>query len=195
VRLDVLEHGHARPARLFLRVARLVSGESMDDVVKTGLHRPRVWGRPFFALIETVMRGPSFWTPAEREYMAAVVSRLNECPFCLRAHTRTTQIESRGRLDLDVPSTVRPELAAVLPLVEQVTTAPETVTAADVVAVRENGVPDDGIVDALHVAFVFNTVNRLANAFDWSWDSDHHVQVAARAIHRLRYRLPPFVLR
>jgi uncharacterized peroxidase-related enzyme len=195
MRLDVLERGHSGPARLFLRFARLVSGESMDDVVKTGLHRPRLWGRPFFVLIERVMRGPSFWTAAEREYIAAVVSRLNECPFCLRAHTRTTLIESRGRLDLDDPSTIRRELAAVLPLVEQVTTAPETVTAADVVAVRAAGVPEDAIVDALHVALIFNTVNRMANAFGWSWDSEKHVQVAAQAIHRLRYRLPGFVMR
>lgn len=195
MRLTVLEHGHRRPVRLFLGVARLVSGESMDDVVKTGLHRPRFWGRPFFALIETVMRGPSFWTPAEREYLAAVVSRLNECPFCLRAHSRTTQIESRGRLDLEDRSTVRPELAAVLPLVEQVSTAPDSVTAADIAVVRKAGVPDDAIVDALHVTLIFDTVNRMANAFGWSWDSDRHVQVAARAIHRLRYRLPGFVLR
>lgn len=195
MRLEVLDRGHAGPARLFLRFARLLSGESMDDVVKTGLHRPRLWGRPFFVLIETVMRGPSFWTAAEREYMAAVVSRLNECPFCLRAHTRTTLIESRGRLDLDDPSTVRGELRAVLSLVEQVTRAPETVTAADVVAVREAGVPEDAVVDALHVALIFNTVNRMANAFGWSWDSEKHVQVAAQAIHRLRYRLPGFVMR
>lgn len=195
MRLDVLERGHRSPARLFLRFARLVSGESMDDVVRTGLHRPQLWGRPFFVLIQEVMRGPSFWTAAEREYMAACVSRLNECPFCLRAHAQTTQIESRGRLDLEDPATIRRELAAVLPLVEMVTTAPETVTAADVVAVREAGVPDDAIVDALHVALIFNTVNRMANALGWSWESEKQVQVAAQAIHRLRYRLPAFVMR
>jgi hypothetical protein len=69
------------------------------------------------------------------------------------------------------------------------------VTAADVAAVREAGVPDDAIVDALHVAFIFNTVNRMAGAFGWSWDSERHVQVAAQAIHRTRYRLPRFVMR
>lgn len=41
VRLGVVEHGHGLPARLFLRIARLVGGgERMDDVVTTGLHRP-----------------------------------------------------------------------------------------------------------------------------------------------------------
>jgi AhpD family alkylhydroperoxidase len=168
MRLDVLEHGHGRSARLFLRVAELVSGQAMDDVVKTAMHRPGLWGAPFFAVLEAVMRGPSFWTPAEREYMGALVSRLNECPFCLPVHTRTTQLESRGEVDTEDASTMRPELAAVLPLLEKMTTA-------------------HAIVDALHVGFVFNTVNRMANAFGWSWNSDEHVRGAARAIHRLRY--------
>jgi len=56
-------------------------------------------------------------------------------------------------------------------------------------------VPDDAIVDALHVALIFNTVNRLANAFDCSWDSDQHVLAGAKVIQRFRYRLPRFVLR
>ena len=195
MRLDVLEHGHGRPAQLFLRFARLVSGESMDDLVKTALHRPRLWGRPFLALVGTVMRGPSFWTPGEREYMGAVVSRLNSCPFCLRVHTQATRIESRGEVDLEDPSKMRPELASVLPLVEKVTTAPETVTAADIALIREAGVPDDAIVDALHVTMVFNTVNRMANAFGWSWDSERQVRVAAQAIYRTRYGLPGFAVR
>jgi AhpD family alkylhydroperoxidase len=195
MRLDVLEHGHGRSARLFLRVAELVSGQAMDDVVKTAMHRPRLWGRPFFAVVEAVMRGPSFWTPAEREYMGALVSRLNECPFCLRVHTRTTQLESRGEVDTEDASTMRPELAAVLPLLEKMTTAHESLPAADIAGIRDRGVPDDAIVDALHVGFVFNTVNRMANAFGWSWNSDEHVRVAAQAIHRLRYKLPGFVMR
>ena len=195
MRLGVVEHGHGRAAGLFLRLARLVGGERMDDVVTTGLHRPELWGRPFFALVETVMRGPSFWTPGEREYMAAFVSRLNECPFCLRAHTETTRLESGGEFDLDDVSSVRPELAAVLPLLLAVTTAPEEVSAADLVPVRQADVPDDAVVDALHVALIFTMVNRMANALGWSWDSEKHVQAAARAIHRRRYRLPGFVVR
>jgi|1186.fasta_scaffold12593_4 uncharacterized peroxidase-related enzyme len=195
MRLDVLEHGHGRSARIFLRIAHRVSGQDMDDVVKTALHRPRLWGRPFMTVVATVMRGPSFWTPAERECMGALVSRLNECPFCLRVHTRTTHLESRGEVDPEDASTMRPELAAVLPLLEKMTTAPESMTAADIAAVRDRGVPDDAIVDALHVGFVFNTVNRLANAFGWSWDSDEQLSVAAQAIHRLRYKLPGVVLR
>lgn len=60
---------------------------------------------------------------------------------------------------------------------------------------REAGVPDGAIVDALHVLFLFNTLNRMANAFAWDWDSEEHVEVAAKVIHRISYRLPSFTLR
>jgi uncharacterized peroxidase-related enzyme len=195
MRLDVLEHGHTRPARLFVRIVRLVSRQSLDDVAMTAMHRPGFWGRPFFELVRAVMRGPSFWTPGEREYLAAFVSRLNECPFCLRVHTQTTRIESRGEVDTDDASAMRPELAAVLPLLEKVTTSPDTVTPADMERVRAAGVPDEAIVDALHVSLIFNAVNRMANAFGWEWDSDEHVLVAARVIHRISYALPGVVMR
>jgi uncharacterized peroxidase-related enzyme len=192
VRLAAVEQVHSRRAGLLLRTVQLVTGENMDDVVRTALHRPEFWGRPFLAVLHTVMRGPSFWTPAEREHMAVVVSRLNECPFCARVHTETTRIESGGQVD---GAAMRPELVAVLPLIEKVTASPGSVTADDVAPVRSAGVPDEAVVDALHVVLIFNTVNRLANALGWGWDSDRHVQVAARAIHRLRYTLPGIVLR
>jgi alkylhydroperoxidase family enzyme len=127
--------------------------------------------------------------------MALFVSRLNECPFCIRAHTETTRLESRGEVDPGDPGVMRAELAAVLPLLERMTTAPDDLGPDDVEPARQAGVPDDAIEDALHVGFLFNTVNRMGNAFGWSWDSDDHVRVAAKVIHRISYRLPSFALR
>ena len=127
--------------------------------------------------------------------MAVFTSRLNECPFCVRVHSETMRIESRGEVDIDGDGLVRPELAAVLRLLEKVSRTPDDVSAQDVDVVRAAGVPDDAIVDALHVNVVFNTVNRLANAFDWAWDSDDHVRVGAKVIHLFSYKLPGFVMR
>lgn len=144
--------------------------------------------------IKEVLRGPSYWTPGEREYMAVFSSRLNECPYCVRVHTETTRIESRGEVDIDAEDAVRSELAAVLTLLEKVSRRPEHVTSQDIDAVRAAGAPDDAIVDALHVNMVFNTVNRLANAFDWAWDSHDHVRTGAKVIHLFSYKLPGFVM-
>jgi uncharacterized peroxidase-related enzyme len=195
MRLDILEHGHRLPARVFQRIAALVFREEMDDVAKTAMHRPGFFGRPLLDFAPQVLRGPSYWTPGEREYMAVFSSRLNECPFCVRVHSETMRIESRGEVDADGDGPVRRELTAVLTLLEKVSRTPDDVSPADVDAVRDAGVPDDAIIDALHVNLVFNTVNRLANAFNWAWDSDHHIRTGAKFIHLFSYKLPGFVMR
>src|SRR5512132_1325437 len=73
--------------------------------------------------------------------------------------------------------------------------SPAQLTAADVDAVRAAGVPDEAIVDALHVSFIFNCINRLANAFGFGWESDHQVRLGAKVIHRTSYRLPRILMR
>ena len=195
MRLQILERGHKLPARLFIRLSELLFRKRMDNVALTAMHRPDFWGRPFFTLGTQVLRGPSYWTAGEREYMAMLVSRFNDCPFCERVHTETTRIEARLEVSVENPSVLRPELAAVIPLLEKLTKDPESYGPTDVNAAREAGVPDEAIIEALHVGFLFNTVNRMANAFGWTWESDEHVRVAARVIHRINYRLPGFILR
>jgi hypothetical protein len=80
-------------------------------------------------------------------------------------------------------------------LLEKVTVTPDLVASPDIDAVRAAGVPDEAIVDALHVNLIFNIMNRLANAFDFSWDSEEHVRISAKVIHRISYRLPRLLAR
>jgi hypothetical protein len=50
-------------------------------VLKTLHYRPEIFGRPFSNALDVVMRGPSDWSPGERELFAGFVSSLNQCPF------------------------------------------------------------------------------------------------------------------
>jgi hypothetical protein len=50
-------------------------------VLKTLNYRPELFGRPFSAALDVAMRGPSEWSPAERELFAGFVSSLNQCLF------------------------------------------------------------------------------------------------------------------
>jgi hypothetical protein len=50
-------------------------------VLKTLSYRPELFGRPFSTALDLAMRGPSEWSPAERELFAGFVSALNQCPF------------------------------------------------------------------------------------------------------------------
>jgi len=195
MRRAILEYGHRLRARLFMRLVRGLTRQRIDPVAQMALYRPRFFGDAFLTLAGDVLRGPSFWTPAEREYLAVFTSRLNDCPFCVRMHTETARLESGGAVDVDDSGSLRPEVAAVLPLLEKVTRTPERVTATDVRAVRAAGVPVDAIVDALHVNLIFNTMNRLANAFDFAWDCDEQVRLGAKVIHRINYRLPRVLTR
>jgi hypothetical protein len=81
VRLTVLDRGHRRGVRFFLRFVRLVSRKEPADVVKTLYYRPEYWGAAYSSLVQDVMRGPSGWSVGERELFAAFTSRLNLCPF------------------------------------------------------------------------------------------------------------------
>ena len=64
-----------------LRAIREQSGAEPLGVVKTLLYRPELFGEPFSEALDVVMRGPSEWSPGERELFAAFTSRLNQCLF------------------------------------------------------------------------------------------------------------------
>jgi len=81
VRLAVVDEGHAAPEAAMLDEIRSRTGREPLGVVKTILYRPELFGRPFSDALETAMRGPSEWSPGERELFAAFASLLNKCPF------------------------------------------------------------------------------------------------------------------
>jgi AhpD family alkylhydroperoxidase len=195
MRPPVLEDGHRLRARMFMGIVRALSRHRIDPVAQLALYRPQFFGDPVLTLCSEVLRGPSYWTAGEREYFAVFTSRLNECPFCVRIHTETTRVESGGAMDVNDSTSIRAEAAAILPLLEKVTLTPDQVAISDIDAVRSAGVPDEAIVDALHVNLIFNMMNRLANAFDFSWDSDEHVRVGAQVLHRISYRAPRVLMR
>ena len=51
------------------------------DVVRTMRYRSELFGQPFSAALQRVMRGTSEWSVGERELFAAFVSAQNQCPF------------------------------------------------------------------------------------------------------------------
>jgi hypothetical protein len=81
MRLSVVDSGHAPAERRLLDGIRAGSGREPLGVIKTLLYRPELFGRPFSDALDRVMRGPSPWSPGERELFAAFTSLLNQCPF------------------------------------------------------------------------------------------------------------------
>ena len=81
MRLSAVDHGHAPAEAAVLSLIRERSGREPLGVVKTLLYRPDLFGRPFSDALDRAMRGPSEWSPGERELLAAFTSLLNQCPF------------------------------------------------------------------------------------------------------------------
>jgi hypothetical protein len=80
MRLQKVHAGHGLRDRAMLGMMRLMMGHA-PGVVRTLMYRKEFFGKPWTALTQQVMRGPSPWTPGEREIFAAFVSRLNQCVF------------------------------------------------------------------------------------------------------------------
>ena len=80
MRLKKVARGHRLAQRFVLGIMRVL-GAPPADVVRMLLYRPSLFGKPYSAWIQAVMRGPSDWTVGERALFAAFVSRTNQCPF------------------------------------------------------------------------------------------------------------------
>jgi alkylhydroperoxidase family enzyme len=73
-------------------------------------------------------------------------------------------------------------LRATLGFLETLTLRPEELSAEDAEAVLAAGVGEDALVDAIHIAALFNMIVRLADSFGWRVPSD---EALARAGERL----------
>jgi hypothetical protein len=81
MRLGVLDHGHPLRTKVLFALIRLMSRHRAPDVVKTLRYRPEFFGALMGDVFQEIMRGPSQWSVADRELMAAWVSRVNSCEF------------------------------------------------------------------------------------------------------------------
>jgi AhpD family alkylhydroperoxidase len=112
VRLGVLEHGQRWRARSLFGLARLLTRKKPDEVAMTSMYRPAFFGRPWIALLREVMRGPSAWSPGERELFGAFVSRRNRCPYCIGVHRGTATIGLGRSVTVEMLDTWRTERSA-----------------------------------------------------------------------------------
>ncbi|MYW91207.1 hypothetical protein G3I59_11475 [Amycolatopsis rubida] len=181
MRLSILDNGHRLRARLFLSV----TSKQPPDIVKMLLYRPGFLTRTLLDLTAPAMRGPSYWTAGEREFLAMSTALLHECPFCIDSHAELTRIAGQGEIDPSRPDAARPEVRTVRAFLETVTLNPDQIVLPDL--------PPEAIREALRVNLVWNIVNRLANAFGFVL-REGQLESGTRALHKFGYRFPGFLL-
>jgi uncharacterized peroxidase-related enzyme len=193
VRPRVLDHGYGLGPKLLFGLVRLVSRQPAPDAAKITFYRPDFYGTQMKKFTQEAMRGRSTWSVGDRELMAAYVSKINDCPFCVGAHTATAarayddpEAVAAVLTDLDSAPIDR-GLSATLGMLGKLTSE-GTLTADDVRTVLSAGVSPEQIEDALAVSFAFNTTDRLANAFGFDVLSHEGFEAGAKYLLKRGYR-------
>jgi len=175
---------------MFLLI-RVFSGYPVVDAVKLAFYRPSFYRAGEFT--QEAMRGPSEWSVADRELMAAYLSKMNETKFCIAAHTATSALAyndgakvSATLADLETAPLTEP-LRATLRMLGKLTRE-NNVDADDIQRVLAAGVSQQQIEDALAVAFAFNVTDRLADVFDFAVDDPAAINAGAKYLLERGYR-------
>lgn len=145
--------------------------------------------RQLNGLAETILRGPSSLTPAERELIATFVSRGNNCYFCTNAHAATARhlLGSAAGIVDQVKEDARranigPKLKALLVIADKVRQNGSTVAEADVALARQQGADDQAIHDTVLVAAAFCMFNRYVDGLATWAPSDPQAYAAIGAM-------------
>jgi AhpD family alkylhydroperoxidase len=189
VRLAILDHGNGIRAKAIFILIRVFSGHPVVDAVKLALYRPNFYRAG--GLTQEAMRGASEWSVADRELMAAYVSKMNETEFCIVAHTATSAYNDAAKVsatlaDLETAPVSEP-LRATLRMLGKLTRE-NTVGADEMRSVLAAGVSEQQIKDALAVAFAFNVTDRLADVFDFAVDDPAAITAGAKYLLARGYR-------
>jgi uncharacterized peroxidase-related enzyme len=193
MRLKILNSGYNFGTNVLFALIHLVSRQPVPDAARIVFYRPDFYGVPMKAFTHPAMRGPSAWSVGDRELMAAYVSKMNECVFCIGAHTATAamayQDEAKvvGVLSDLEKAPIEEPLRATLRLLGKLTRE-QTVNVDDMHAVLSAGVSREQIEDALAVCFAFNTTTRLADAFGFFVPGPQGFQAGAKFLLRRGYQ-------
>jgi uncharacterized peroxidase-related enzyme len=117
--------------------------QGVPGIVSAFAFRPET-ATPMRELAETLLRGPSSLSSADRETIAAYVSSRNECRFCQLSHSAAAAEHLGGsdahyaliesvKADLDSAS-VTPKLRSLLRIAGKVQQGGKQVTSADIAA-------------------------------------------------------------
>jgi hypothetical protein len=81
MRLQAVESGHDPEQVAALEAMRQRFGTEPMGVQKTLRYRPELFGFAFSDALQAALRGPSEWSPGERELFAGFTSLLSSCHF------------------------------------------------------------------------------------------------------------------
>jgi uncharacterized peroxidase-related enzyme len=143
--------------------------EGVPGIRSLVMFRPET-GKPLYDLAQVLLRGPSPLSEAERELIAAYVSYLNNCMFCMSSHAAAARCLYGDEKEIvdDVlkdmqRSGVSDKMKALLKIAGKVQVLGKEVTPTDIIVARNEGADDREIHDTVLIAAAFCMYNRYVD--------------------------------
>jgi uncharacterized peroxidase-related enzyme len=149
---------------------------------------------PLLEYHEAVLRGPSPLSVGDRELIAAYVSALNACDYCVGVHAATAEAfglpaATIAALTEDVANApVDERLKPILVYVRKLTRTPARMTESDAAAVFAAGWDAKALHDAVAICGLFNLMNRLVMGLGLAADQSYFDAAAKRLASAEGYR-------
>jgi uncharacterized peroxidase-related enzyme len=151
------------------KMAHITVADGIPGIRSLALFRPET-GKPLYALVQVLLRGPSPLTIAERELIAAYVSVRNNCTFCFESHAAAARclygpaafIVNEVVENLSTAS-VSKKFKTLLAIAGKVQVQGTSVNHDDINDAKNEGASDLEIHDTVLIAAVFSMFNRYVD--------------------------------
>lgn len=143
--------------------------EGVPGIRSLVMFRPET-GKPLYELAQVLLRGESPLSEAERELIAAYVSKRNDTMFCMMSHAAASRAlygDDRSIVD-DVlndaqQANISDKMKALLNIAGKVQVLGNQVTEEDIINARNEGADDREIHDTVLIAAAFSMFNRYVD--------------------------------
>lgn len=143
--------------------------ENIPGIRSLVMFRPDT-GKPLYELAEILLRGESPLTSAERELIAAYVSRRNDCVFCSCSHAAASRVhfgEQEAVVDAVLEdlatAPISSKLRTLLVIADKTRERGNLVSPQHIEAARAAGATEREIHDAVLIAASFSMFNRYVD--------------------------------
>jgi uncharacterized peroxidase-related enzyme len=160
------------------------------------MFRPET-GKPLHDLAQILLRGESPLSEADRELIAAYVSKRNNCVFCGSSHAAAARCLYGDEKDIvdDVlndmqQSGITEKFKSLLHIAGKVQIQGKEVTPSDIAAARKFGASDREIHDTVLIAAAFSLFNCYADGLASFTPTDPEVYAAMGERMKNGYSLP-----
>ena len=150
-------------------MAHIKVQKDVPDIRSLVNFRPET-GKPLYALAQSLLRGVSSLTEAERELIAAYVSKRNDCIFCTNSHAAAARyVYGDDKYLVDevlqdmLHSDISNKMKALLTIAGEVQLLGKEVLTEDIIAAKLVGADDREIHDTVLIAATFCMFNRYVD--------------------------------